>query len=261
MKRAKFSLAVVLCIMTITSVAQIRVSKLLIKKGEVYSIEQSDILVADTLIMMDSSKILLNRLKKENYIRAQVAYFGTGSTIEGVGLKGSNGRKGIDGDTPFGPCKNGEPGKDGVKGLDGGSGVNLYLYFDKVTIQDKLIINLQGGKGGNGGAGGSGGAGSPGTVHCKGGDGGKGGNGAPGGNGGVGGILSVSCTKCEDLRALVAKSVILQNNGGYFGSGGTGGYGELSGSSPSKSGKSGGHGLDGPRGKAGEKGGISFVIN
>ena len=55
---------------------QVRVSRLIIKPKEVYNLGQSDILVADTLIMMDSSKIVLNKLKRENYIRAQVAIFG-----------------------------------------------------------------------------------------------------------------------------------------------------------------------------------------
>ncbi|HTE33163.1 MAG TPA: hypothetical protein VK666_22420, partial [Chryseolinea sp.] len=42
--------------------AQVRVSKLVIKAKEVYTLQQSDILVADTLIMGDSSRLVMNKL-------------------------------------------------------------------------------------------------------------------------------------------------------------------------------------------------------
>src|SRR5688572_25329974 len=82
-------------IISFSALSQIRVSKLIIKPHEVYSIGQSDILVADTLIMLDSSRLVLNTLKKENYIRAQFAQFGANCSIEGRGVNGSNGRNGM----------------------------------------------------------------------------------------------------------------------------------------------------------------------
>src|SRR5688572_14112606 len=105
--------------------AQIRVSTLVIKTRESFDLGQSDILVADTLIMQDSSTLILNKLKKENYLRAQVAIFGNHCIIDGKGIDGKPGRDGTSGSTPIGPCQNGTPGKNASKGLDGAPGVNL----------------------------------------------------------------------------------------------------------------------------------------
>src|SRR5688572_17141684 len=146
--------------------AQVRVSKLVIKPKEVYTMGQSDIIVADTLIMMDDSKIVLNSLKKENYIRVKVAIFGNNTVIEGSGIDGKAGQNGKPYSVPTGPCQNGQQGRNGMRGLDGGPGINLFLYIDKITANGRLTISLTGGHGGNGGDGGEGGGGSPGTLHC-----------------------------------------------------------------------------------------------
>ena len=260
MKKLRFLLF--LCLIPIAALAQVRVGRLIVKSNQVFKIDQSDIVVADTLIMMDSSSIQLNLLKKENYLRAQIAIFGNYCRIEGSGVNGGGGRNGRSGDTPFGPCRPGEAAHHGGRGLDGGNGVNLFLYFQEITVKGKLFINIKGGNGGNGGKGGNGGSGSPGTIHCRGGDGGDGGNGADGGNGGNGGTLVINCSRCIDLKSLFTKSIILNNNGGNFGVGGKGGYGGVPGLGPSnKNGKGGSPGMDGANGKSGEKGNLNFEIN
>ena len=74
--------------------AQVRVSKLLLKAGETYTLAETDILVADTLVMMDSSRIILNKLKTDNFIRAKVAIIGRYCVIDGKGIEGKPGRQG-----------------------------------------------------------------------------------------------------------------------------------------------------------------------
>jgi hypothetical protein len=258
--------AIIICILltffNFALVAQVRVSKLVVKKNEVYELGQTDILVADSLIMMDSSRIILNKLKAENYIRADVAIFGNACIIDGSGINGKAGRKGRDGETPIGPCKDGSHGRPGAKGLDGVHAVNLFLYFNHLQIKGKVLINLTGGHGGNGGNGGSGGGGSPGTVHCNGGNGGNGANGALGGNGGDGGTLTLNCTSCPATTELINTKIFLYNAGGSFGFGGIAGYEGPAGLGPSRrNGIKGRIGIDGVNGKSGNKGSLKFDIN
>ena len=153
---------IVLLLLTVScaSLAQVRVSKLVIESKDTFELKNSDILVADTLVMKDSSTLVLNKLKRENYIRAQVVVIGNHCIIDGKGLNGQEGRNGTSGSTPFGPCANGTPGRNGGKGLDGTPGINLFLYIEDVKLTGKLIIDLSGGNGGRGGDGGSGGGGA-----------------------------------------------------------------------------------------------------
>ena len=182
--------------------AQVRVSKLVIKAKETYVLQNSDILVADTLIMMDSSRLIMNKLKPENYLRVKVGRFGKDCVIEAKGINGQPGRNGANGNTPTGPCMNGSPGKDGTRGLDGTKAIKLFLYLDRVTIRGQLTIDVSGGDGGRGGHGGAGGGGSPGTMHCNGGNGSNGGMAGPGGNGGDGGTLEIIVPKPQALKTL-----------------------------------------------------------
>lgn len=252
----------VILLMPVFLAAQIRVSKLVIKSGESFNLGQSDILVADTLVMQDSSTLVLNKLKKENYVRAQVVIFGNHCTIDGRGIDGKAGRDGTPGSTPIGPCQNGTPGKNASKGLDGTSGVNLFLYLDQVTIKGNLIINLSGGNGGRGGSGGHGGSGSPGTVHCKGGDGANGGNAGQGGNGANGGTLTLSSRKHPNIQEWIGSKIIVKNGGGVAGLSGRAGYHGSAGLGPSrKNGRDGQPGFDSTSGLAGIKGTINFEAN
>jgi len=243
--------------------SQVRVSKLIIKAKQVYQLEQSDILVADTLIMMDSSTLVLNKLKPENFLRVKFARFGNHCVIDGSGIDGQPGRTGTAGNTPTGPCLNGSPGKEGTRGLDGTKALNLFMYVERVTIRGQLIIDLDGGKGGRGGNGGSGGGGSPGTMHCNGGNGANGGKAGPGGNGGNGGVLTVTISRPQTFKDLIlAKKVVVRNLGGDAGPSGLGGYHGGAGLGPSK--KNGKDGIPGDynaHGTSGEKGSLVIQAN
>src|SRR6187549_2660212 len=107
MRRALLTL--IFPLITFAASAQVRVSKLVLKPKQVYEMGQSDIIVADTLIMMEDSRIILNGLKRENYIRVRVAIFGNNTRIEGHGLDGKAGMNGKPHSVPTGPCQNGAP--------------------------------------------------------------------------------------------------------------------------------------------------------
>jgi hypothetical protein len=248
-----------MCVVSI-SYSQIHVGTLLIKTKQKYSFGESDIVVADTLIMEDSSSIVLNSLKKENYLHTKVVVIGNYCSIIGNGLNGNKGRSGRAGDSPVGPCKSGTNGMQGGRGLDGTSGVNLFIYLEKVTMKGILTIDLHGGDGGTGGKGGEGGTGTSGTVHCKGGDGGLGGNAGNGANGGNGGSLSVQYP--AELKDLLNNKLKVKNYGGAFGKGGRGGYPGSAGTGPNrKNGKPGLPGVEGIDGQVGKSGVVSLVHN
>jgi hypothetical protein len=240
---------------------QTRYSTLIIDKGKVFDYGESDILVTDTLIMRDSSTLIVNKLKKENYLHAKVLIVGKGCSIDGSGVTGTDGRAGQAGVSPFGPCKSGTDGTSGTHGLDGGNGTHIFLYLQQVSINDVLKIYAMGGGGGNGGRGGDGGNGSPGTVHCNGGDGGDGGNGGRGGNGGSGGMITIDCKNCPVTYDWIGKKIAIINYGGPGGNGGTRGAGGYFGSGPrGRNGKYGVMGSDGARGESGNRGEVNFVI-
>jgi hypothetical protein len=242
--------------------AQVRVSKLVVKPHEIYDLGSSDILVADTLIMMDSSTIMLNKLKRENYIRAKVAVFGKNCVIQGKGINGQPGRNGRGGKTPIGPCQDGDPGRDGGKGLDGTPGINLFLYLEDVLLEGVLIVDLSGGNGGKGGDGGDGGSGSPGTVHCYGGNGANGGNAGQGGNGASGGTLTINSKHALSLNRAIGSKIKVYNYGGLAGEPGKAGHFGSAGLGPSRrNGKNGALGLSAPRAIAGVKGAVNFESN
>jgi hypothetical protein len=255
----RFLFALLIFLMPTILIAQVRVSKLVIKQNQTYRLLESDIIVADTLIMMDSSRIELNKLKQENYIRAQVAIFGKHCVIDGRGINGVKGRSGKSGTTPLGPCSDGASGRDGGKGLDGTRGINLFLYLEEVNFQGVLLIDLTGGNGGEGGNGGNGGGGSPGTVHCNGGNGGNGGNAGASGNGADGGNLMLSCTKHPSFRTWIGTNIKLRSEGGLPGTKGIEGYQGPAGLGPSrKNGKNGTPGRAGVNGLPGAKGEVNF---
>lgn len=234
--------------------AQIRLSKLVIEAKEKYQILSSDIIVVDTLVMNDSSSIILNPSKQDNFIHAKISSFGKGCMIFGHGMKGTSGKPGENGITQSAPCRNGSLGKDASMGERGQDAVNLSLYLSVMKINGSLIIDLNGGDGGNGGAGGRGGDGGSGTRVCPAGDGGGGGNGGDGGDGGNGGALSISCKQCPDLHLLMGEKLIVKNYGGFGGVGGDGGNGGQAGLGPVRDGKNGLRGTEGRhalQGKAG----------
>ncbi|MDL5048598.1 hypothetical protein QQ054_21525 [Oscillatoria amoena NRMC-F 0135] len=247
----------------IGSLSQIRTEKLVIKPKEVFKLEsQSDILVADTLVMMDSSTILLNPLRAENYIRAKVIIAGRATSIMGNGANGANGRNGRPGTVAAGPCKNGSDGSAGTPGLTGVNGINLFLYFDRLVVNGQLTIILTGGRGGNGGTGGVGGDGSSGTVHCSGGNGGNGGNGGRGGDGGNGGNLLIQSSQALTVKEWAGTKLIVKNYAGTPGLGGKRGNPGSAGLGPSRrNGKDGIPGIEGAAGIRGKDGLVTFQTN
>src|SRR4051812_36740945 len=182
-------------LMSTLAMGQIRLSKLVLNAKQIYEIKESDILVVDSLIMHDSSKIILNKLKPENFIHAKVAVFYRGAIIDGRGANGIPGRKGKTGSSAMSPCTNGSPGTMGTEGTNGAQGINVSFYFSEIMIRGNVAIDVSGGAAGDGGDGGNGGGGGPGTRLCKGGSGGQGGAGAHGGNGGNAGSVAFICPK------------------------------------------------------------------
>jgi hypothetical protein len=259
---SRFSLVFLLILTTSSLLAQIRISKLLIKAKEAYVLVESDILVVDTLIMMDSSTLVLNKLKRDNFVHARLAIFGNHCTIDGRGVNGKPGKDGKQGITPSGPCLDGTAGRDGSKGLDGTHGLNVFLYLETIKIKGKLIVDLTGGNGGRGGNGGMGGGGSQGTIHCIGGNGSNGGNAAQGGNGGNGGALTLSSKRTPNVSQLIGNKIIVKIGGGFSGPAGKRGYHGSAGLGPSRrNGKDGEPGLESKGGIAGLPGSTKFESN
>jgi hypothetical protein len=247
-----------LVVSCLSASAQIRLEKLLLTQGEKYLIQASDILVVDTLVMADSSQIILNREKKDNYIHAKIAIIGKGCIINGAGLKGEDGSNGTNGADQASPCRQGAVGVDGTDGLPGKNGVNLFMYSDDIQINGSLTINVNGGDGGQGGNGGQGGGGGPGTRVCAGGDGGQGGSGARGGNGGDGGSITINCKRCPEYPIWLGHKLYIKNYGGFAGLGGQAGRGGLTGLGPVRDGKNGIRGFHGEEGVEGKNGAVNF---
>lgn len=257
---------VVLFFAPIAVFAQIRIDKLVVPAKETYKITGTDIIVVDTLIMNDSSTIQLNLSKRDNFIHAKSIIARNGARILGVGDKGQHGKDGNRGTTMDGPCIDGTPGHHGTGGSHGDNGVNLFMYFNKLTITGSLTIDIRGSDGGDGGNGGQGGGGSMGTRVCLGGTGGAGGNGGTGGNGGNGGALTIACRECiDDVRALLDHRLLVKNYAGFGGIGGDAGGGGLAGlganGMTSKDGKIGPRGKKGADGQQGKPGAINFEKN
>jgi hypothetical protein len=253
-----FFLLIAFTILTLSVSAQIRLDRLELKPRQEYKILGSDILVVDTLIMRDSSRIILNKDKKENIINAKILIVGKGCMIIGRGVNGEAGKQGTPGIRQSAPCRNGGDGMEGSNGSLGTDGLNLSLYANNMKITGSLIIDLNGGDGGRGGNGGKGGDGGSGTRVCRGGNGGKGGDGGKGNNGLNGGSLLINCKACFDLHQIQGEKLIIRNYGGYAGLGGVGGLGGQAGLGPLQDGRNGVRGLQGYDGKAGKLGTIKF---
>lgn len=260
MKRTVAAVFLVIC--AGMSYGQVRLGTLVLKPKEIYELKGSDILVVDTLIMMDSSILLLNKLKPENFIHAKKIVFHRGSLIDGKGVHGLPGRNGRPGTSSSGPCTEGGTGKIGTDGTNGGNGVHLFISFSDIVSREVATIDVSGGDAGDGGSGGNGGGGGSGTRLCEGGSGGKGGLGANGGRGGNGGTITFHATRIPELRFMLGERIIIRNYGGNPGSAGDGGGGGYPGISPtgksSLDGKQGKKGMNGKDGTAGKTGAINF---
>jgi hypothetical protein len=248
-----------------SSYSQIRLSRLVVTANQIYTIKSSDILVVDTLIMRDSSTIVLAHDKKDNFIHGKHIVIGKACKIIGRGENGTPGKNGAKGITGSGPCRDGLNGRGATGGSHGQDGINLFIYCADLKINGHLTIDLNGGDGGDGGNGGEGGGGSPGTRVCAGGNGGIGGNGSSGGNGGNGGNLLIDCKDCPDLRAWLHQTITVKSYGGNAGIGGEGGPGGMPGLNPggtsSLDGQHGARGKSGIDGTPGKSGAINFERN
>ncbi|HEY5823950.1 MAG TPA: hypothetical protein VIT44_06290 [Cyclobacteriaceae bacterium] len=258
----KLVVGVVCCLLSFFANAQIRLTTLELRPKEIYSLETSDILVLDTLIMRDSSSIMLSAEKKDFFIHSKKIVVGKGCRIIGRGESGKPGKNGAKGLTGEGPCRDGVIGKGGTGGSHGDYGKNLSVYTTELIIKGNLLVELSGGDGGDGGKGGEGGGGSPGTRVCIGGNGGSGGNGSSGGNGGDAGTLLIVCKNCINIRSWLNHSLLVRTYGGNAGLGGIGGQGGSAGLNPtgnsSQDGRQGTKGKTGPDGQAGKNGAINF---
>lgn len=252
----KYFLSILFLIVLTQGWTQIRLSTLVLKPKEVFELKNTDILVVDTLIMQDSSKIVLNKTKSENYIHAKQVIIGKGCLIDGEIASGKSGKAGKNGITSNAPCSNGGPGANGLNGQVGPVGITLSLYLTHINVEGSLMLNLDGGDGGDGGKGGNGGGGGSGTTVCLAGNGGHGGNGGNGALGGQGGTLNIHCKECFDLHLLIGEKIIIRNYGGFGGLAGSGGFGGQAGlgPSPTKDGRNGAAGKHGIQGRQGKRG-------
>ncbi|GHN00054.1 hypothetical protein WSM22_15430 [Cytophagales bacterium WSM2-2] len=238
--------------------SQIRLDKLVLEPKQKFVIENTDILVVDTLIMKDSSSIFLNLSKQNNFIHAKQVVVGKGCSILGNGKNGEKGKPGEPGARQPAPCRSGSSGAGASNGFSGEHGVDLSLYMNSLKINGSILINLNGGDGGDGGKGGDGGDGGSGTRVCPAGDGGKGGNGAHGGGGGQGGSLVIKCKTCEDLHLIMGNKLTVKNFGGFGGLGGDGGAGGHAGLGPLRDGTNGPRGVNGKSAPQGKTGGVNL---
>jgi len=238
---------------------QVRLNTLVVKPKEVYELKGTDILVVDTLILMDSATLLLNKLRAENFIHAKVLVLYPGSLIDGKGVHGIGGRTGRPGVSSSAPCSDGSTGLQGTEGTHGGNGISLFLSFQDIVLHGAFRIDVSGGDAGDGGKGGIGGGGGSGTRLCAGGNGGDGGPGSNGGNGGNAGTLTFQAKQIPELRFMLGERIQVRNYGGNPGAGGEGGGGGYAGLNAAgkntldgKPGRKGQRGKDGQSGKPGE---------
>lgn len=241
--------------------AQLRFDALILKPKEIYRITESDILVVDSLVMGDSSTIMLDMTKKESFLHFKAIQIGKGCLIVGRGKDGLKGQDGIKGKNGNGPCADALNGSNGGKGMEGMSGSSLSVYLSHINLLGTLTIDVAGGDGGEGGKGGNGGNGTSGTKLCQGGDAGNGGNGGDGAKGGDGGALKLFCKDCAtNLVSLENRKLFLKvfpgnaGDGGQEGSAGNPGLG-------TKEGKIGKDGIPGKVGISGVKGSYRLIVN
>lgn len=244
-----------LALLSLPLFGQVRLDKLSLKRGEQYEVRVSDILVIDTLVMGDSSRIVFRNDKDQNFIHCKVALIGKGAVIHAEGKAGARGENGRNGQNGNGPCSNGTHATSGTAGEPGGHGSSISLYWNHVTLMGRFFVLLTGGDAGDGGNGGWGGSGGGGTRVCAGGNGGNGGNGAAGGNGGNGGNFLLQYHQLTGD----SRQIIVRNNGGSAGRGGDAGEAGDAGLGPKVDGKRGQRGKEGQDGNVGLPGIVSFV--
>ena len=177
-----------------------------VDKGVVFQLT-GDSFSIDSLIMADSSALLLDNRHSTNLLRANFVSIGTGCILSGAGKNGENGPPGSDGSTALYAA--------GKAGRGGFSAVNLVLNFYRIHIESEFQILLIGGSGGNGGIGGnttqslSGISPVPNSTRYNGTQQGVPGDGGDGGRGG-----NVTLSFPVEFRELVIQKIKIINTGG-----------------------------------------------
>jgi hypothetical protein len=196
----------VICALLLASAVSAQPS-LKIEKGVRFQLT-GDTFLLDSLLMGDSSVLLLDVRHIACLIRANYFSAGNGVIIIGIGHDGKRGNDGADASARALDL----PGKDGTSGTPG---MNLTLNFSNLDLQGLLVIELYGGRGGDGGRGGSiyqyaatNAAERPNQ-----------GRGGSGGDGGNGGNLIFSCP--SDLENIVKDKIVINAQGGLGGKSGT----------------------------------------
>lgn len=167
-----------------------------------------DTFLLDSLVMQDSSVLLLDTRHKSCLIRANYFSIGKNVKIKGNGRDGGDGRDGGEGIQEALDV----PGKDGNRGTPG---INLTMNFSNLELQDVLEISLYGGRGGKGGVGGNIIKRAPKNLSETPNQ-GHGGNGGEGGNGGD---MIISCP--YDLEKIMKDKIVIDSHGGSGGNSGT----------------------------------------
>ena len=128
--------------LTVQGFGQIRLDKLEINTHQTYSMAGSNVLVVDTLIMRDSSCLMLHKEKSESIINVKVLIVNIGAKILGYGVDGKAGKVGSDGFRQGAPCRVGGNASEGAVGGNGSNGRNLSLYVNQLVITGSLTINF-----------------------------------------------------------------------------------------------------------------------
>ena len=180
-----------------------------IDKGVAFQLT-GDSFSIDSLIMADSSALLLDNRHANNLVRANFVSIGSGCILNGAGNNGEDGPAGADGSTALYAA--------GKAGRGGFSAVNLFFNFTSIQINGVFQVFLIGGKGGNGGPGGSitkgpaGIAPVPGSTYYSNSTQGAPGNGGDGGRGG-----NITLSFPIEFKDIVQQRIAIVNTGGEGG--------------------------------------------
>lgn len=170
MKKSLLLLASFSFILSYTFAQHPIIPKLVISKGEVYTVGPDNTLLVDTLVMHDKSTIVFAP-ETQGMLQASVAIIGNKCTISSKGNNGAHTNVGVapnrremgktlehTGKTLLnGDVINADPIDNGTRGQDGGD-LKLTLHFERLG---SLTIDSCGGRGGNGTNGKNGKKGTP----------------------------------------------------------------------------------------------------
>ncbi|HQQ98832.1 MAG TPA: hypothetical protein PLX35_16285 [Cyclobacteriaceae bacterium] len=135
-----------LCTMLLCTSSVCAQQTLRVNPGEIFQLTGKTFLL-DSLILGDSSQLLLDDHFDLTLIRCDYVSLGKGCAIMGIGKPGGQGLVGIN--------SNSRAYSDGRPGTSGFAGISLIFNLRYLHMDGDFIINLTGGEGGEGGAGGT----------------------------------------------------------------------------------------------------------